>query len=86
MVSLGETVEPALIEELWSQFQGLSLNDGQKGTMRGIVRRNLHDLKTGLNRAIKAFESGETGPEDGSFKAWLADRNEAYERWRSRLP
>lgn len=82
--SLGETVEPALLEELNNQFQGLS--QSQEETVRGLMRRSLHDLKAGLNRSIADFESGAGRPADGSFKAWLESKKEAYESWRSRLP
>jgi hypothetical protein len=82
--SLGETVGPTLLEELWRQFQGLS--DDQKDKMRDTVRRSLHDLKASLNHLIEAYESGATRPGDGSFKAWLAAQKEMYESWRSRLP
>jgi hypothetical protein len=67
-----------------NQFQGLS--QSQEETVRGLVRRSLHDLKLGLSRAIPDFESGAGRPADGSFKAWLESKKEAYESWRSRLP
>jgi hypothetical protein len=54
--------------------------------MLNIMRRELHEIKFGLGKAIADFERESRQTASSSFKDWLEKIKEMYESWRSKLP
>lgn len=86
VAALHEEVEPQTVETLEAKFPPLSADE--KAKLREGVRYHLHQVKTDLLKSVREFE-GARGRDAGSakitFRAWLADVKENYERWLARL-
>lgn len=82
--SLGEEVDPALMDKLLKQFP--PLDEFTRRWVEAAIQHSLHDVKRELLIDLGQFEeSNQKSPGTSTFRTWLSNTQREYEKQSSRF-